>query len=53
MLDDSTLRECQAHAIVTTAMPNLVFSQFDGLDPILWVKRCETFFDVYDIYPCL
>ncbi|KAL5658033.1 hypothetical protein ACJX0J_031196 [Zea mays] len=35
-LDDSTLRECRAHAIVTTAMPNLVFSQFDGLNPILW-----------------
>ncbi|WVZ99165.1 hypothetical protein U9M48_044502 [Paspalum notatum var. saurae] len=30
-------------------MPQLCFPQFDGTNPKLWISRCETFFDVYDV----
>lgn len=28
------------------AMPDLSFPKFDGTNPKLWIKNCETFFDV-------
>ena len=34
-------------------MANLVFPQFDGSNPNLWIKHCETFFDVCDVDPHL
>lgn len=37
-------------------MPDLPFPKFDGIDgsnPKLWIKNCETFFDVYEVDPHL
>ncbi|XP_066323451.1 uncharacterized protein [Miscanthus floridulus] len=32
-------------------MPQQDFSKFDGSNPKLWIKRCDAYFDVYDIPP--
>jgi hypothetical protein len=32
-------------------IPNLEFPTFDGTNPRLWIKYCETFFDVYNTDP--
>jgi hypothetical protein len=32
-------------------IPNLEFPTFDGSNPRLWIKYCETFFDVYGTDP--
>jgi hypothetical protein len=29
------------------------FHKFDGTNPKLWIKRCETYFDVYHTEPAL
>jgi hypothetical protein len=34
-------------------MPDLTFPKFDGTNPKLWIKNCETFFDVYEVSPRL
>ncbi|CAN6234028.1 unnamed protein product [Urochloa humidicola] len=33
------------------ALPQLEFPKFDGTNPKIWVKRCETYFDVYSVPP--
>ncbi|XP_062203827.1 uncharacterized protein LOC133906051 [Phragmites australis] len=38
---------------LAAAMPQLSFPQFDGNNPKLWIKRCETFFELYEIPPHL
>jgi hypothetical protein len=32
-------------------MPQLPFHMFDGDNPRLWIKRCETYFDMYSVEP--
>lgn len=39
--------------IILQWLPKLDFPKFDGSNPRLWVKQCETFFDVYAIAPRL
>lgn len=34
-----------ACALLNAAMPDLPFPKFDGTNPKLWIKNCETFFD--------
>lgn len=31
------------------AIPHIEFPRFDGSHPKIWVKRCENFFDVYEV----
>lgn len=52
-MDDSV--QCDRHScsLATITLPNIVFPKFDGLNPRLWVKHYETFFDVYDVDPHL
>jgi len=33
--------------------PDMEFHKFDGNNPKLWIKRCETYFDIYHIDPGL
>jgi len=35
------------------AMPDLPFPKFDGTNPKLWIRNCETFYDVYEVSPRL
>ncbi|CAN6338981.1 unnamed protein product [Urochloa humidicola] len=35
----------------TSAIPQMDFPKFDGSNPRIWVRRCETYFDVYSIPP--
>ncbi|CAD6224926.1 unnamed protein product [Miscanthus lutarioriparius] len=37
----------------TTPFPKVEFHKFDGSNPHLWIKRCETYFDVYQTDPGL
>jgi len=32
---------------LNAAMPQFSFPKFDGSNPKLWIKNCETFFDIY------
>jgi hypothetical protein len=41
----------QAYPPPTNPFPDLEFHKFEGSNPKLWVKRCETYFDVYQIDP--
>lgn len=52
-LGDSVCCGHHIHPAVTAALPDLVFPKFDGSNPRLWVKQCETFFDVYAVAPSL
>jgi hypothetical protein len=36
-----------------TLFPDVKFHKFDGTNPRLWIKRCETYFDVYQTEPAL
>ena len=36
-----------------TPFPEVEFHKFDGTNPKLWIKRCETYFDVYQTDPSL
>ncbi|WVZ71981.1 hypothetical protein U9M48_020508 [Paspalum notatum var. saurae] len=31
------------------ALPQLDFPKFDGSNPKIWIKRCDTYFDVYNV----
>lgn len=31
------------------AFPPIPFPQFDGTNPKLWIRKCETFFDIYSV----
>lgn len=33
------------------AMPQMEFPKFDGSNPKIWIKKCETFFDIYAVVP--
>lgn len=41
------------HSAVHAPLPDLDFPKFDGSNPRLWVKQCETFFDIYAVSPHL
>jgi len=43
----------QARALLSGAMPNSPFPKFDGTNPKLWIRNCETFFEVYLVDPRL
>jgi hypothetical protein len=32
-------------------LPKLPFPEFDGENPILWLSRCEDYFEMYNIEP--
>lgn len=53
-LSGSTI--CDPHmcsVIHAPALPYQDFPKFDGTNPHLWVKKCETYFDVYHVDPHL
>ena len=43
----------QARALLSAAMPDFPFAKFDGTNPKLWIRNCETFFEVYLVDPRL
>ena len=49
----SVSSDWQARALLSGAMPNLPFPKFDGTNPKLWIRNCETFFEVYLVDPRL
>jgi hypothetical protein len=50
-LDDTAHCERIMYSPIHTPIPNLEFPTFDGTNPRLWIKYCETFFDVYSTDP--
>jgi hypothetical protein len=40
---------CGACSHMNPAMPQLDFPKFDGTSPKLWIKRCDTYFDLNGI----
>ena len=42
-----------SHYPPLTPFPEVEFHKFDGSNPRLWIKRCETYFDVYQTDPSL
>jgi hypothetical protein len=42
---------CSGHPNFHHAMPHQDFPKFDGTSPKLWIKRCDSYFDLYDIPP--
>lgn len=34
---------------LSSDIPQLEFHSFDGSNPKIWIKRCENYFDVYDV----
>jgi hypothetical protein len=43
----------QACALLSVAMLDLPFPKFGGTNPKLWIRNCETFFEVYLVHPRL
>lgn len=46
---DSAGRDRCIASLINSAMPNMSFPQFDGSNPRLWIKNCETYFEVYEV----
>ena len=51
--DGSVPSDWHARALLSAAMPDLPFPKFDGTNPKLWIKNCETIFEVYLVDPRL
>jgi hypothetical protein len=47
--DFSHPAHCGAHSYFGPAMPQLDFPKFNGTNPKLWIKQCDTYFDLYQI----
>jgi hypothetical protein len=42
---------CHGHVNYNHPGPQPDFPKFDGSNPKLWIKRCDTYFDLYDVPP--
>ncbi|CAO2143691.1 unnamed protein product [Urochloa humidicola] len=47
--DNSDTVKANSSSSYNSALPQLEFPKFDGASPKLWIRRCESYFDVYDI----
>lgn len=50
---DSACCGHHVHPNLAAALSDLEFPKFDGSNSRLWIKQCETFFDVYAVHPRL
>ncbi|CAD6253442.1 unnamed protein product [Miscanthus lutarioriparius] len=50
-LDDSVPRDWLIYTPVHPPIPSIEFLTFDGSNPRLWIKNCETFFELYATDP--
>lgn len=48
-LDDSVPGDRRFIPLPNSAIPNFDFPKFDGSNPRLWIKNCETYFKVYAV----
>jgi len=53
VLDGSPHGDPRILHVPSSALPNLSLPLFHGSNPKLWVKHCETYFDVYAVDPYL
>ncbi|XP_062187935.1 uncharacterized protein LOC133891241 [Phragmites australis] len=49
LMDSAKRTKFTTASCLGSVLPRLEFPRFDGLNPKIWIRKCETYFDLYEV----